>query len=612
MWNYVDKKVKKISIIKICLIAYVFLETVTISSGKGEQIKDNSHDVQERLNLEKRNLEKLQTQLQILELKDVDDKTSQDAGTQSGKLDNKKQANNKPIVISPNEYITLKKEVGEYGVPVYSIDATQVKVSDVLQALSASFGKSIIVDDDVDSSYLSQYINISIKKSPLQDILEAIIGMRGLEFVQRDDSIFVTALAKLNADTAYEYYRDKGVRCYQKAQLKYPNDSRVAKSYFELGNYYYDLGFSFLALQEYKIILGKYKNTPLAKESLFRTGRCYDNLKDPENARRVYFQFLYTYPKDPLIDDALLAIGDSLMQQGLYREAIDVYERLIQEFPDEDSSGKAQLNMAKAYIKMGNYRDALRALLLAREKSYADQMRSEIEYHIGRCLYFLNEYEDAGNVLGNLLVNEQEEEFFEDAVYLLGDCSFKQKNYLAAFQIFRKAIETYPKSKKIPYGIYSMGKSLNALGISEYAMKIFRDGIQAYSDDDYADKMAIEIGKCYFDKGNYWLAYNAFDSFTKQYADSAFLTEGLIGKADALFNDEKYEKAIHEYLGVLKANNEDKIRSYAFRRIGDCYKSLGKLKEAIKSYQMGLGKDTAAVQDALEPVGTSTSSIQHM
>ena len=574
---------------------------VNVTALQGEEMPDSSGSINEKLNTEKRNLEKLRTQLQILETQKDEEKQVQKIEPQNVEQENNKQSNTAPIVIRPNENIVLTKETGDYDVAVYSIDATQVKITDILQVLSASFGKSIIVDEDVDAACLSSYVNISIQKSPLLDILEVVLGIRGLEFIQNEDSIYVITLSKLNEDNAFEYYRDKGVRLYQKAQLKYPNDRRVAKAYLELGNYYYDLGFNFLALQEYKIVLEKYKEPQLAKEALFKTGRCYDRLKDHENARRAYFQFMYNYPKDPLVDDTLLSIGDSFVEQGLYHKAIDIYERVIREYPNEDTACRSQFNMAKTYVTMGNYRNALQSLLQARENYNSGQMRFEIEYQIGNCLYLLNEYQDAGSVLGNLLVSGPggEGELMENASFLLGDCFYKQGNYLAAFQTFGRAIDTYSKNNKVPYGIYFMGKSLSDMNMPDSAIQTFRDGMQAYPDHGYAHKMALDIGNCYFDRGDYNLAYHAFDNFVKQYPDSELIVEGMIRRADALFHDKKYDEAIHNYLDLLKTSNEEKIRRYAFKRIGDCHKSMGKLEQALKAYLMGLDKDEVTPKSLL-------------
>ncbi len=587
---------KKLLSYKRFSFIFLFLLMCIICPVKGDQITDSPTDMHEELNVEKQNLEKLQMQLQILEAKEGDKKQDQKTESQTSGRINRQPVTDPSIVINPNENIVLTKEVDAYDVPLYSIDATQVKIADILQALSASFGKSIIVDDEIDHEYLSSYINVSIKKCPLQDILEAVLGMRGLEFIQNEDSIFVTSLAKLSIDTASEYYRDKGIHLYQKAQIKYPNDRRIVKAYFELGNYYYELGFNFLALQQYQIIMEKYRGTPLAKEALFKLGRCYDNLNDPESARRAYFQFMYSYPKDPLVENALLAIGDSFVNQGLYYKAIDVYDRVIQECTHEEITTKAQVNMAKTYVKMGNYRKALQSFLQARERNHSKQVDPEIEYQIANCLYLLNEYQDAGNVFGNLLLNVQDSEFGENANFLLADCFYKQNNYLGAYQIFKKAIDTYPKSTKVPYGIYCMGKNLNLMNMPESAIKTFREGMQAYPKDPYARKMAYEIGRCYYSKGDYWLAYNAFDSFVRQYSDDELVIEGMFGIADALFNDKKYAEAINSYLDVIKTCAEEKIKRYAFKRIGECYECMGNLEQARKAYLMSSGIEENTMQ----------------
>lgn len=586
----VNKEMKIRLLIEAPLFLCVLLVISGFSYAQGEQGENNVNNIQEKLTIENHNLEKLRTQLQILETSNKKERLGQGKDSQPRERKRGKQDNKTLVVINPNENITITKEIDEYDIPVCSIDAVQVKMTDVLQALSASFGKSILVDDELDPTSLASYVNISIKKSSLQDILEAVLGMRGLEFIQDNDVIFVTSLAKFNLETTFEYYRDKSIQLYQKAQIKYPNDQRIVKAYFELGNYYYDLGFYFLALQEYQIIVGKHRSSQEAKEALFKIGQCYDKLKDSESARRAYFQFLCSYPKDPLVSEAFLSIGDSLAGQGFYYKAIDIYKKIIHEHA-EDVTGavaNAQFRMARTYMLMGDYRNAIQLFLKVRWKHSSEQTRSEIEYQIGNCLYLLNEYQDAGNVFGNYLASEQGGEFRENAGFLLGDCFYEQSNYFGAFQIFQKTIESYPGSDKVPYGRYYTGKCLRAMNMIESAIKVFRDGMQLCPEDAYAAKMALEIGKCYFDMEDYWLAYNAFDNFVKEYPHDEFVVDGMIGIADSLFNDKKYTEAIDSYLRVLKTLNNNQIKYYVFNRIGECYKKMGKLDEAIKMYQISL------------------------
>ena len=152
------------------------------------------------------------------------------------------------------------------------------------------------------------------------------------------------------------------------------------------------------------------------------------------------------------------------------------------------------------------------------------------------------------------------------------------------------------------------------MNMPESAIKILREGLQAFPVDDTAGKMAFEIGMCYFDKGDYCLAYNAFDSFVKQYPQDELVVEAMIVMSDSLLNDKKYVEATNSYFGLLKTSNSDDIRRYAFNRIGECYKYMGKLQQAIKAYQIGLRNTTDAVQIAWptdDSLGTNTSIAFH-
>lgn len=583
---------KRRVLFKAPLFICIFL-TQDYSNVQGGQVENSLYNMQEKLTMEKHNLEKLRTQLQILETNKENEKLGRRKDFRTRARINGIGNNSQSIVINPNDNIEITKEIDEYDIPLYTLEATHAKIGDILQALSAFLGKSILVDDEIDPAYLASYTNISIKKSPLQDIIEIVLGLQGLECIQDENAIFITSVAKLKLDTPFEYYRDKSIQLYQKAKIKYPNDRRIVKAYFEIGNYYFELGFYFLALQEYQIVVGKYRDSPEAKEALFRIGRCYNNLKDLESARRAYFQFICSYPKDPLVSEALQSIGDSLAEQGFYHKAIDIYKKIIREYSENESRAviDAQFRMAKTYMQMGDYRTAIPMFLKVRWKHFSEQTRLAIEYHIGNCLYSLNEYQDAGNVFVNYLASGQSLEFAENASFLLGECLYKQNDYLGAFQVFRKTIENYPKSNKIPYGMYYIGRCLMAMKMAKSAIKVFYDGMQSYPADICAAKMALEIGRCYFDKEDYLLSYKAFDNFIKEYPDDEFIVEGMVGKADSLFHDKKYAEAIDKYYELLKIVNNDQIKPYLFNRIGECHKHLGNLEEAIKAYRQGLDND---------------------
>ena len=109
---------KRLSV-KLWLILSAFIEIFTISLVQAGQNIDSPSSMSEKLNTEKRSLEKLQTQLQILETQENEEEWTHETEAQTNEQENTKQINKTPIVINPNENIVLTKEMGEYGVAVY-------------------------------------------------------------------------------------------------------------------------------------------------------------------------------------------------------------------------------------------------------------------------------------------------------------------------------------------------------------------------------------------------------------------------------------------------------------------------------------------------------------
>ncbi|OOP57095.1 MAG: hypothetical protein AYP45_05230 [Candidatus Brocadia carolinensis] len=166
--------------IRLLIEAPLFLCVLLVISGfsyaQGEQGENNVNNIQEKLTIENHNLEKLRTQLQILETSNKKERLGQGKDGQPRERKRGKQDNKTLVVINPNENITITKEIDEYDIPVCSIDAVQVKITDVLQALSASFGKSILVDDELDPTSLASYVNISIKKKFFARYIRSGVG----------------------------------------------------------------------------------------------------------------------------------------------------------------------------------------------------------------------------------------------------------------------------------------------------------------------------------------------------------------------------------------------------------------------------------------------------
>ncbi|ODS32944.1 MAG: N-acetylglucosaminyltransferase (O-GlcNAc transferase) [Candidatus Scalindua rubra] len=151
---------------------------------------------------------------------------------------------NSELVIK-NENLSISKIAGNYDAVLYSISAKLVPMEEILQTLVSTSERKLIIDEDIDKEKLTSVISIFMEDVPLIDIIDVILGAKGLESIISEEIMFVTLPAKLNVVSSYDYYQEKAVQAYQKAMIKYPSYKEIARAYYELGNFLSCLGISF-------------------------------------------------------------------------------------------------------------------------------------------------------------------------------------------------------------------------------------------------------------------------------------------------------------------------------------------------------------------------------
>ncbi|MGQ3685448.1 MAG: tetratricopeptide repeat protein [Candidatus Loosdrechtia sp.] len=508
-----------------------------------------------------------------------------------------------------NERITVEQSAGKYGAVLYSVKADLVTVGDALQTLTSVSGKDSIIDADIDKEVLSSVISLHLENLPLIDILDIILGKKGLEaIIMNENLLYVTSPAKLNVPSLHIYYQEKAMLAYQRAMVKYPDYKEIARAYYEVGNFYLTSGYPSIALEKYKIITESYPDHPLAKESLLLEGKCYEMLDDRENAKLSYLNYVQRYPRSSDVDEIYLIIGDLWEKLGNYEKAIDIYRYIIEEFPDRDLSIMAHMRLGFAYMDLQDFATALQTFQTIKMKSQregecqndgevqmpgrfilSDALRYELNYQIGNCYFLLGKYDDAINMLGKIVLYYKNSNVTDKAYYRLADCFFEMGDFLTAFQLYKNALSEYPGSSLIPHGFLYSGKSLRQIKMFDTAVEILNQGIRNHSEGAYAEGMKFEIGLCYFDDGNYKMALYMFEEIAKRKKDKNLAVQAYIYAGICLERESKPDEAIKYYRKALAEEGitEDQ-RNRVFGLIGDSYSNRGLPAKAIKAYQHGI------------------------
>ena len=513
-------------------------------------------------------------------------------------------------LVVEREDLFINRREGNYGTVLYSIKADLVSMEDILQTLASVSRKKIIIDEDIDKEEIASVLSIYLKDAPLVDIIDVILGAKGLEPIISESLIFVTLPAKLNVVTSYGYYQDKAIQAYQKAMIKYPEYEGIAQAYYELGNFYLASDFPSIALQEYKTVTANYSDHPLAKKSKFNEGKCYVKLDDLEKARVSYLDYALRYPNESNVDDTYLIIGDLWRKQGDYEKAIENYNYVIKEYHDRDAVIFAHMRLGMVYLDAGDYSLALQTFLGMKENFQSgsdiqtyqsgdtiltsnrlilpDEVRYELEYQIGNCYYLLGEYNEAISTLNNFVFYEKSNDVLEKAYYKLADCFFKTGDFLTAFQLYKGALAEYPDSSLSSQGFLYSGKSLRLMKMLDSAVEILNQGLIKYPDSIYAESIKFEIGLCHLDDENNKRALDVFKRIAERKKDKDLAVKASIFAGVCLARDKLFEKAIKSYREVLDGEVTEKQRNWVSGLIGDSYSELGLNTEAVKAYQQDI------------------------
>lgn len=512
--------------------------------------------------------------------------------------------------VAENEGLSINRKKGNYGTILYSIKADLISMDLVLQTLASTCRKKIIIDEDIDKEEIASVISINLEDAPLIDIIDVILGAKGLEPIISENLIFVTLPAKLNVVSSYGYYQDKAIQAYQKAMIKYPDYKGIAQAYYELGNFYLASNFPSIALQEYRTVSANYSDHPLAKKSKFNEGKCYVKLDDLEKARGSYLDYVLRYPNESNVDDTYLIIGDLWRKQGNYEKAIESYNFVIKEYHDSDSVISAHMRLGKTHLDAGDYSLALQTFLDMKGKFQSesdiqayqpedtiltsdrlimpDEVRYELEYQIGNCYYLFGDYNEAISALSNFVFYEKGNDVQEKAYYKLADCFFRTGDFLTALQLYKGALAVYPDSSLSSQGFLYSGKSLRLMNMLDSAVEILNQGLSKYPDGIYSESIKFEIGLCHLDDENNKRAFDIFKRIAERKKDKDLAVKANIFAGVCLGRDKQYEKAIVNYRKVLDGEVTEKQRNWVSGLIGDSYSELGLLTEAVKAYRQDI------------------------
>ncbi len=341
-------------------------------------------------------------------------------------------------------------------------------------------------------------------------------------------------------------------------------------------------------------------------------------------AIRYIEQFIQSYPQTSKRNEARLLLGQCFFFKGQFLKAFSIFQELSS-LPDYQDA--ASFWLGETYLKNKDYPQARnlykKILDLYPRSDYAPQAA----YALAWINFELNQFEESEDKFKNFLINYPQHPLAEDAAFRIGECKYNLSQYSKAIQSFQSYIQMFPRSNRLDQAHFYIAES-------QYYLQEFQDSIKSYSIVDQetksdrtrilsyigigwghlrlkqfteaqkafeqAQKISAErkiameeplfgLATLYTDNNDLEKALQTYQEIITDHPQSTRLHEAMLGKANILYMNEKYNDAIEIYKTVFSDSSKGTAGTSIMEKAGLglawTYLKSGDASKAIETFQ---------------------------
>jgi len=421
--------------------------------------------------------------------------------------------------------------------------------------------------------------------------------------------------------------KDNAINYYRMFVERFPIADDVPNILIIIGNLYLEKKDYQNAVNYYTDFIVRYPTHELAKDAMLQIAIIYKENKQYQEMADVFKNIIEKYPDDKKVAPvAYYWLGWYNKEQKNYQQAISYYEVLISSFPEDENVVVAQYDKAECFANMKEYEKAINEYLKLLD--YANKGRLERKYVFALIEEVFKLYKNLGkqeqeiiNNLNNIsqmykgsevgvLVTLKIAEYYyknkdyttavntlekvsdsldlfkgnAEEYYFIADIFFNGKNYLKAFNFYKKSIISAPKTKIAENAAWGMCDCYVYLNDDRLSSDIVKYVEPYYSKIKKAITVPQALGKSYFVLKNYKKAINYLEAVVPILSEKEG-PQWIFMLADSYFETNNFHEAIKLYAKIVLVfgdNKEYLLQSYF--KTANCYEKLGEIQKAKEMY----------------------------
>ncbi|RKZ17062.1 hypothetical protein DRQ53_04610 [bacterium] len=353
-----------------------------------------------------------------------------------------------------------------------------------------------------------------------------------------------------------------------------------ARTYFQLGEAYYEQSLYREAEGMYRLVLTGYPRSNVAAASLQGLVASLSQTGNYDLALEEQQRFLLALANSDSEEGTnSLAVGSIYFNQGEYEDALRQFQEYLSRHGDAPEAATALKNSGDCYYRLQYYEQAIASWseVLARFPSSPEA--NESLYRIADTQFGLGDFENARASYARLEIQDGSGPYSADASFGLANCAYNLGQDNAAIAAFTTFIETYPDDPRADDAELAIQGSYYRSGqdMEEY---LKRNPDSALAADVYWTK-----GQDAFAAEDFRTAARAFERVTLDYPGSESGPGALFYLAESYYRLEEWEQALAGYRNFTTTHPDHDLVELAHFRAATMYFQLERYADAADAFE---------------------------
>ncbi|PID80767.1 hypothetical protein CSB20_05810 [bacterium DOLZORAL124_64_63] len=389
-----------------------------------------------------------------------------------------------------------------------------------------------------------------------------------------------------------------------------------ARTYYNLGEAYYEQGLYREASGMYRLVLTGYPHSNVAAASLqglvaglsrmgeydlaleeqekfllalanaesengtnsLAVGSIYFNQHKYEEALRQFDDFLAKNPDDPQASNALANRADCYYRLQYYDQAIENWQDLLTRFPDASEAEEAMYRIADTRFGLGQFAEAAASFESLQRKYPDGKHAADAAFGRANCAYNLGQDEQAISYFGAFVSGYPEDTRVQDAELGI------QSSYYRSGRDMEEYLEGHPDSPLAADVYWNKGQDAFAAGDYSAAARAFERVTLDYPDSESGPGALFYLAESYYRAEDMDQALAGYRNFTITHPEHDLAELAHLRGSTVLFKQEQFLEAAMGYETLVDLFPQGQYTSLAMYNAAVCYQEVEDWHAAIGGY----------------------------